>query len=148
MWEEKQRKLFGKKSRRYPRRTGELIASTVAMRLKSDEEALSVTFEQQFREYGIYVDAGTGREVYRNNPGDIGRQKVRKPKPWFSKKYYLSVMNLRDFYAENLGLQTIDIIADSLSDKGIRRNIVEVPEPASQRYRINTSAIPGANLPS
>lgn len=139
--------MFGRRTKKN-RRTGELIASTVAMRLKSDPETLSVTFEQQFRAYGIYVDAGTGREVYKGNPGDIGREKVRKKKPWFGRKYYLSVMNLRDFYAENLGLQTIDVIAESLTDVGLRKNIVEVREAASYKFKLNTDSIPGANLPS
>lgn len=126
MWAEKQNKLFGSHSRRHPRRTGELIRSTVAMRLKSDPDAMNVVFEQQFREYGIYVDSGTGRETPRGNAGDIGRPKVRKKQPWFGRKYYLSVMNLRDFYAENLGLQTIDMIAESLTDNGVRKNIKEL----------------------
>ena len=150
MWEEKQYKLFGKRhtSGRYKRRTGELIRSTTSLRFKSDAEAISVEFEEQFREYGIYVDAGTGGEVARGNPGDIGlAEKRRKAKPWFKRKYYLSVMNLRDFYAENLALQTVDIVAEALNDKSLRKNIVRVGGPAT-RFTMNNSVIPGANLPN
>lgn len=119
------------------------------MRFKSDPEALSLEYEEQFREYGIYVDAGTGRETFRNNPGDIGRPvKVRKAKPWFSRKYYMSVMNLRDFYAEQLGLETVDMIAAGINAKELRRNVVTVREGGSERFVMNNTSIPGANLPN
>ena len=66
-------------------------------------EQMRFVLSQEFLEYGLYVDAGTGREVYRGNPGDIGRDKVRERKEWFSKKYYASVMNLKEFMAESAG---------------------------------------------
>lgn len=147
MWHEQQYKRFGRRTRRN-RRTGDLILSTVALQLKSDPEALSVVFRQTFRDYGIYVDAGTGREVFRGNPGDIGRPKVRKAKPWFGKKYYLSVMNLREFYVENLGLQTVDIIAQQLDDRALRASVTRnVPRSAMPGGRGAVLEIPGTGLP-
>ena len=37
------------------------------------------------------------------NPGDIGHDKKRTAKPWLSKKFYSSYLNIRDFFADNLG---------------------------------------------
>ena len=123
MWTERQMLQFGFRTKRYPRRTGRLIRSTVALPLKADPDYLQTVFRQKFLEYGIYVDAGTGRETPRGNPGDIGRDKRRKPRPWFNRKYYLSVMNLREFYADNLGLQTIGMITNALTDRSLRQSV-------------------------
>lgn len=175
MWAEKQRKLFppsaralrqqqqyGKKFnyrkavkynyKRFnrARRTGKLILSTEAAAMKHSADYSEVTFMQHFLDYGIYVDAGTGREVPRGNPGDIGRCKVRKPKPWFSRKYYMSMMNLRDFYAENLGLQAIGIIANALDSKKLRDSVNYAPNGAYIGPGANFThglSIPGVNMP-
>lgn len=72
------------------------------MRHNKDGKILEIFTEWNFLDYGVYVDRGTGKEVYKNNPGDIGRDKKRKAKPWLSKKFYSSYMNIRDFFAENL----------------------------------------------
>ena len=83
--------------------TGNLFSS---IKLKSpliDSEAMTAYMYWDFNEYGIYVDRGTGREVYKGNPGDIERDKVREAKPWMSKKFYRSFCNLRDFFAKQLG---------------------------------------------
>jgi hypothetical protein len=68
-------------------------------------------------EYGLWQDYGTGRETPRGNSGDIGRDKVRQRRRWFSRKYYASVMNLRDFFAENLGKEYQGILSDIFNDK-------------------------------
>ena len=163
MWEEKQFKLFppsiralekrrdygrGFRASKAPggrkrRRTGALIMSTRIKSFSHDNDYSDLRFEEQFLDYGIYVDAGTGREVPLGNPGDIGRFKVRKPKPWFSRKYFLSVMNLREFYAENFGLRTIGMIASALDDKALRDS-VRANRGANLTHGI---AIPGTNLP-
>ena len=44
---------------------------------------------------------------------DIGREKKRQRRRWFSKKYYSSVMNIRDFFADNLGREFQGIISDA-----------------------------------
>ena len=64
-------------------------------------------------EYGLWQDYGVGRETPRGNSGDIGRAKVRQRRPWFSKRYYASVMNLRDFFGDNLGREFQGIMADT-----------------------------------
>jgi len=71
----------------------------------------------------------------RGNHGDIGREKggnrdvdnsvgghQRKTKKWFSRKYYASVMNIREFLAENLGNEFVGIVAKSLDDNYRRYN--------------------------
>ena len=68
---------------------------------------------QEFLEYGLWQDYGVGRETPRGNSGDIGRAKVRQRRPWFSKRYYASVLNLRDFFGENLGREFQGIMADT-----------------------------------
>lgn len=57
--------------------------------------------EFSFKMYGIYVDMGVGKEFSRGNSGDTGYDKgftnpKRKPKEWFSRKYYGQVMKLRE----------------------------------------------------
>lgn len=71
--------------------------------IQADGRFYDVTLIQSFNEYGLWQDLGVGREVHHGNPGDIGRDKVRERRRWFSIKYYSSVMNLRDFMAESLG---------------------------------------------
>lgn len=101
--------------------THSLLDSVVAIRTVADDKVVNITLEQSFLEYGFYVDAGTGREVPRGNPGDIGHDKVRKPKPWFFKKYTASWLNLRDFLADNLGKDMADTISNALSGRIARR---------------------------
>ena len=60
-------------------------------------------------------------------------------------------MNLRDFYAENLGIETIDLVAEALDDKKLRANVTSVPHWSTQPLRGGRSSvigIPGTNLPS
>jgi hypothetical protein len=65
-------------------------------------------------EYGLWQDFGTGKEIPRGNSGDIGREKRRVAKKWFSRKYYSSVLNLRDFLAENIGQEFTGLVCESL----------------------------------
>lgn len=96
--------------------TGNLYASPKALSIKADGRFYDITLSQAFLEYGIWQDLGTGREVPIGNGGDIGREKVRQRSPWFSPKYYASVMNLRDFYAESLGYEFVGLFANLDSD--------------------------------
>ena len=93
--------------------TGKLLASPVAMPVRADGRFIEVTLSQEFLEYGLWQDYGVGRETPRGNSGDIGRAKVRQRRPWFSKRYYASVMNLRDFFGDNLGREFQGIMADT-----------------------------------
>lgn len=83
--------------------TGSLWRSPLELPVKADGRFYDITLSQNFLEYGLWQDLGVGREVPHGNSGDIGRDKVRERRRWFSVKYYSSVMNLRDFMAESLG---------------------------------------------
>ena len=102
--------------------TGRLLNSPVSLRTQADGKFSEVQLSQAFLEYGLWQDYGTGKEVARGNPGDIGRDKKRQRKPWFSYKYYASVMNIKDFMADSLGRQFQGIIADALDSSKFRYN--------------------------
>ena len=100
--------------------TGALYRSLLAVGLRADGRFTDISLSQSFNTYGIFQDYGTGRETPRGNPGDIGHDKVRKRRRWFSTKYYASVMNLKEFYADSLGKEFCGIIAEALNDKALR----------------------------
>ncbi len=94
--------------------TGALYNSVTALPIRADGRYFDITLSQSFMYYGVYVDRGVGGEFYRGNPGDVnvvqrqrkGTQRYRgqrEIRPWFTKSYYRSVYNLRDFMADNLG---------------------------------------------
>ena len=93
--------------------TGQLLASPRSLPVRADGRFFEVGLSQTFLEYGLWQDYGTGKETPRGNSGDIGREKKRKRRRWFSKKYYSSVMNIRDFFADNLGREFQGIISDA-----------------------------------
>ena len=83
--------------------TGALLASPKAIAMRADGRFFEVSLSQAFLEYGLWQDYGTGRETPRGNSGDIGRTKVRQRRKWFRRKYYASVMNIKEFYEDNIG---------------------------------------------
>ena len=101
--------------------TGALLSSPKALPLRADGRFMEVGLSQTFLEYGLWQDYGTGRETPRGNSGDLGRAKKRQRRRWFSRKYYASVMNLKDFYEENIGKEFCGIISSALS-KEFRQN--------------------------
>lgn len=101
--------------------TGALWRSPLSMPVRADGRFLDVSLSQTFLEYGLWQDLGVGREVPHGNSGDIGREKKRQRRRWFSTKYYASVMNLRDFMAESLGSEFTGMFANLDSDAQ-RRN--------------------------
>ena len=103
--------------------TYRLLRSLRAVSFKIDSDATQAEFSQEFVYYGIYQDSGTGRETPKGNPGDIGRQKIRKRRRWFNPKYYMSYRNILEFFAESLGLQAMNIISNALDDEKLRNSI-------------------------
>ena len=101
--------------------TGALLRSPIAVRTSADGKISEVHLSQAFLEYGLWQDYGTGREVPRGNSGDLGKPKVRKERHWFSRKYYMSVMNIKEFMADSLGKQFQGIIADALDSRKFGR---------------------------
>lgn len=102
--------------------TGHLLHSVKAMPVRADGKFIEIGLSQLFTEYGLWQDFGTGKEIPRGNNGDIGREKRRVAKKWFSKKYYSSVLNLRDFLADNIGHSFVGLVAQALDDKYRRYN--------------------------
>ena len=92
--------------------TGALLASPKAVAMRADGRFFEVSLSQAFLEYGLWQDYGTGRETPRGNSGDLGRAKVRQRRKWFSRKYYASVMNIKEFYEDNIGRSFTGILSD------------------------------------
>ena len=102
--------------------TGALLASPKSLPIRADGQFIELGLSQSFLEYGLWQNFGTGKETPRGKKGDMGRKKVRQKKPWFSRKYYASVMNLRDFLADNMAKEFVGVVAQSLDDKYLRYN--------------------------
>lgn len=127
--------------------TGRLLRSPKSLPVRADGRFIELGLSQTFLEYGLWQNFGTGKEfsrkreqsgacssyaecsrksceakIPRGNHGDIGRERRRKKKPWFSRKYYASVMNLRDFLSDNIAHEFVGVIAQALDDKFLRYN--------------------------
>ena len=102
--------------------TGRLLRSLKALPVRADGRFIDIGLSQSFLEYGLWQNFGTGKEIPRGNSGDIGRERKRQKKPWFSRKYYASVMNLRDFLADNIAHEFVGIVAQALDDNYLRYN--------------------------
>ena len=104
-------------------RTGNLYNSVVGVRTAMDARIIDITLEQSFNAYGLFVDYGTGSNTWRGNPGDIGRDNLRRRKRWFSRKYYASVMNLQEMFADSVGKDFCNIVSAALDPDNMRRQI-------------------------
>ena len=101
--------------------THSLLRSPTALPVRTDGRFFEVGLFQAFLEYGLWQDYGTGRETPRGNSGDLGREKVRGRRRWFSRKYYASVMNIKEFFADNLGKEYQGILSDIFDDREMRK---------------------------
>ncbi len=102
--------------------TGALLNSVASMPVDADGRFLDITLKQHFLEYGLWQEYGTGKEVPRGNPGDIGRDKVRQRRPWYARKYFSSVMNLKDFLADSVGQEFCGIVSNAFREEILRYN--------------------------
>ena len=103
--------------------SGALYQSTVGVSMTADGKFIDITLSQAFNTYGLFVDYGTGRNTPRGNPGDIGKANGRKRKRWFSRKYFASVMNIQEFYADSLGQEFCRAISNALNPDIMRRSV-------------------------
>lgn len=103
--------------------TKRLLHSPVAIAMNADGKFSQVQLSQAFLEYSIWQDYGTGKETPRGNSGDIGREKKRKRRRWFSRKYYASVMNIKEFYEESMAGEFAGILAAALDRKTFRASL-------------------------
>ncbi len=104
--------------------TGQLLQSPISLPVRADGRFFEINLTQRFLEYGLWQDYGTGREVPLKNNGDIGRAKVRERRQWFSKRYYSSVLNLRDFMADSVGQEFCGIFTEMFND-GLFKSMTE-----------------------
>ena len=102
--------------------TGALLKSPLQLPVRHDGRFYDIALSQKFLEYGLWQDLGTGREVPIGNPGDIGREKKRERRRWFSTKYYSSILRLRDFMAQSLGDEFKAMFVDTLDADRARHN--------------------------
>lgn len=100
--------------------TGALYRSTIAVGMTADGKFTSVSLSQSFNLYGLFVDYGTGSNTPRGNDG-LPNGNKRKRRRWFSRKYFASVMNIREFYADNLGKNMADAISNALTSDLARK---------------------------
>ena len=105
--------------------TGALLASPKSLPLRADGRFMELGLSQSFLEYGLWQNFGTGKEIPRGNNGDIGRERKRKKKPWFSRKYYASVMNIQEFYADSLGQEFCRTVSNALNPDVMRRSVTK-----------------------
>jgi hypothetical protein len=73
-----------------------------------------------FKEYGIFVDMGVGRETALGNTGNLdkyahtdsfGKKNIRrKRKEWYNKVWYREVMSLREYMAKKIGNEAANTI--------------------------------------
>lgn len=103
--------------------TGALYRSTVGISMTADGKFIDITLEQAFNTYGLFVDYGTGRNTPRGNPGDIGKANGRHRKRWFSRKYFASVMNIQEFFADNVGREFCRAVSNALNPDIMRRAV-------------------------
>lgn len=104
--------------------TGSLWRSPLTLPIRADGRFYDISLSQSFLEYGLWQDLGVGREVPHGNSGDIGHDKVRERRRWFSVKYYSSVMNLRDFLAESLGDEFKSMFCAALDSDKVKNKTV------------------------
>lgn len=102
--------------------THRLLNSPISVEARADGRFSELQLSQAFLEYGIWQDYGTGKEVPRGNSGDLGKPKVRKERHWFSRKYFASFMNIKEFMEESIGREFCGIISDAIDPKKFRYN--------------------------
>jgi|GEM_PF-5891001 len=95
-----------------------------------------------FREYGMYVNAGVGKEVFVGNDGDLidvakyqistdTFQLERSPKPWFDQGWFKSIYALRRDVARIYG----DRIAKGIVFQLTGRGQAQRPAEQSKRFK-------------
>lgn len=100
------------------------------------------TIQHKFMEYGIYQDCGTGNgyringKVYKDgtigkNKGNLeflderyreSRYEPRKPREWFSRAYFASVMVLKEQMAYMYGEEFCGLLVDKIEEANHKRS--------------------------
>ena len=111
IWRDRMRKLHispynpDREKELWRPKAGSLFGSFTKGDMKKGSGKSAIKITHEFLTYGIYVDLGTGREFggERNEKGQLKKATMRRPKPWFSKAYYRSVMVAKEFVAKAYG---------------------------------------------
>lgn len=101
--------------------TGALRESVAHSGTHSSGSGATISFD--YLEYGIYVDAGTGKGYAKGNGGDLKflsathrhkhkLGKAREKKRWFSTSWSISRKVLADHLAQQMGNKFIALFAD------------------------------------
>lgn len=125
-WADEMVKIWKEKIIHYKiRHTGALYSSVGAISHGGSSKLIS----HKFLLYGLYQDLGVGKEKYKGNKGDAvlsydqrkerreaGDKRIklhaRERRPWYSKKYYASVMKLNDVEGIFYGAEYQGLLAD------------------------------------
>ena len=86
--------------------------------------------QHKFMEYGIYQDVGTGNGYSKGNGGNLefldsandNGQKHRKPREWFSRAYFASVMVLKEEMAYMYGEEFTGLLVDKIEEANRKRS--------------------------
>lgn len=89
------------------------------------------TIQHKFMEYGIYQDCGVGRGYEHGNGGNLlflderyreSRYEPRKPREWFSRSYFASVMVLKEQMAYMYGEEFCGLLVDKIEEANHKRS--------------------------
>lgn len=86
--------------------------------------------QHKFMEYGIYQDCGTGNGYSKGNGGYLGfldpvydnGRKRRRPREWFSRAYFASVMVLKEEMAYMYGEEFTGLLVEKIEEANWKRS--------------------------
>lgn len=91
------------------------------------------TIQHKFLEYGIYQDLGVGNGYSKDNDGNLeildpvyraehNMGEPRKPRVWFSRSYFASVMVLKEQMAYMYGEEFCGLLVDKIEEANHKRS--------------------------
>lgn len=96
------------------RDTDDLYRSPSDDTLDADKRYFRIDLGLSYLEYGLWQELGVGRNTKKGNTHKVDKDgfvNKRSPRHWFSPKYYLSALNMRDFMADSIGDEFIGLFA-------------------------------------
>ena len=104
------------------------------------------TIQHKFLEYGIYQDLGVGNGYSKDNGGNLeildpvyraehNMGEPRKPRVWFSRSYFASVMVLKEQMAYMYGEEFCGLLVDKIEEANHKRSTTLRPRLYGTRKR-------------
>lgn len=98
----------------------------------SSSDSIS-TIQHKFLEYGIYQDLGVGNGYSKDNGGNLkildpvyraehNMGEPRKPRVWFSRAYFASIMVLKEQMAYMYGEEFCGLLVDKIEEANSKRS--------------------------